>query len=75
MLPDGSFAAVNLPSATRSGVFRIDHAGGSVSQINTGSKFGHGPTGIVLGKDGQLYVSELGRRAVIRVDPATASRC
>lgn len=73
VLPDGSFAAVNLPSATRSGVFRIDHAGGSVSQINTGSKFGDGPTGIVLGKDGQLYVSELGRRAVIRVDPASGA--
>lgn len=71
-LPDHSVAAVNLPSATPSGVFRID-AGGQVTKINTGHHFGDGPTGIVLGKDGALYVSELGLRAVIRVDLASGA--
>ena len=72
VLPDGDFAAVNLPSATPSGVFRLDHDG-SVKKINTGSHFGDGPTGIVLGKDGHLYVSELGARAVIRVELKTGA--
>lgn len=72
VLPDGDFAAVNLPSASRSGVFRIDHDG-TVKKINTGTHFGDGPTGIVLGKDGHLYVSELGARAVIRVELQTGA--
>jgi hypothetical protein len=72
VLPDGGFATVNLPSATRSGVFHVDHDG-EVKKINTGTHFGDGPTGIVLGKDGALYVSELGARAVIRVDPVSGA--
>ena len=72
VLPDGGFAVVNLPSAASSGVFRVDHDG-EVSKINAGTHFGDGPTGIVLGKDGNLYVAELGARAVIRVDPETGA--
>jgi hypothetical protein len=72
VLPDEGFAVVNLPSATPSGVFHVDHDG-NLSKINTGTHFGDGPTGIVLGKDGALYVSELGARAVIRVDRTTGA--
>lgn len=72
VLPDGGFAVVNLPSATSSGVFHVDHDG-NVDKINTGTHFGDGPMGIVLGKDGHLYVAELGARAVIRVDRNTGA--
>ena len=72
VLPDGDFAAVNLPSATPGGVFRVDHDG-TVKKINRGTHFGDGPTGIVLGKDGHLYVSELGARAVLRVEIQTGT--
>ena len=51
---------------------QVDHDG-EVSKINAGTHFGDGPTGIVLGKDGNLYVAELGARAVIRVDPETGA--
>jgi sugar lactone lactonase YvrE len=66
--PDGSYAVVNLPSATPSGLFRVDHDDGSISKINAGMHFGDGPMGVVIGKDGHYYVAELGARAVIRVD-------
>lgn len=70
--PDGTYAAVNLPSATPSGLFRIDHDG-NVSKLNTGTHFGDGPMGVVIGKDGHYYVAELGARAVIRVDKTSGA--
>ena len=72
VMPDDSFAAVSLASASPGGVFRLDHAG-TVARINTGTHLGDGATGIVLGKDGALYVSERGKRAVIRVDPTSGA--
>jgi streptogramin lyase len=65
--PDGKFAAINLPSAGPSGVFLIEHDG-TTTKFNTGTHFGDGPTGIVIGKDGHFYVSHLGTPMVIRVD-------
>jgi FtsP/CotA-like multicopper oxidase with cupredoxin domain/sugar lactone lactonase YvrE len=67
VLPNGKFAAINLPSAGPSGVFVIAHDG-TTTKFNTGTHFGDGPTGIVIGKDGHLYVSHLGTPMVIRVD-------
>jgi FtsP/CotA-like multicopper oxidase with cupredoxin domain/sugar lactone lactonase YvrE len=64
---DGKFAAINLPSAGPSGVFLIEHDG-TTTKFNTGTHFGDGPTGIVIGKDGHFYVSHLGTPMVIRVD-------
>jgi sugar lactone lactonase YvrE len=66
--PDGSYAVVNLPSATQSGLFRVDHDDSSITKMNTGTHFGDGPMGVVIGADGHYYVAELGARAVIRVD-------
>jgi streptogramin lyase len=71
--PDGDYLVVNLPSATPSGVFVINHDTGASTQFNTGTNFGDGPTGIVIGKDGHSYVAELGARAVIRVDKTTGA--
>jgi FtsP/CotA-like multicopper oxidase with cupredoxin domain/sugar lactone lactonase YvrE len=71
--PDGDYVVVNLPSATPSGLFRIDHNTGADTQLNTGTNFGDGPTGVVIGEDGHYYVAELGARAVIRVDKATGA--
>ena len=71
--PDGDPVVVDLPSATRSGVFRIDHERGTAVQLNTGNHLGDGPTGIVLGRDGHYYVCESGKRAVIRVDKDTGA--
>lgn len=51
MRPDGDYVVVNLPSATPSGLFRITHAG-AVTKLNTGTHFGDGPMGVVIGKDG-----------------------
>jgi FtsP/CotA-like multicopper oxidase with cupredoxin domain/sugar lactone lactonase YvrE len=73
VLPDGDYVAVNLPSATQSGLFRIDHDTGAISKLNTGANFGDGPMGVVIGKDGHYYVAELGARAVIRVDKNTGA--
>ena len=44
-----------------------------MTRINTGTNLGNGPMGIALGKDGKPYVAELGKRAVIRVDPASGA--
>jgi sugar lactone lactonase YvrE len=71
--PDGDHLVVNLPSATRSGLFVIDHDTGSATQFNTGTHFGDGPTGVIVGADGHYYVAELGARAVIRVDKSTGA--
>jgi FtsP/CotA-like multicopper oxidase with cupredoxin domain/sugar lactone lactonase YvrE len=71
--PDGDFVVVNLPSATISGLFRIHHETGADTQLNTGTNFGDGPTGVVIGPDGHYYVAELGARAVIRVDKMTGA--
>jgi FtsP/CotA-like multicopper oxidase with cupredoxin domain/sugar lactone lactonase YvrE len=71
--PDGDYVVVNLPSATPSGLFRIDHNTGADTQLNTGTNFGDGPTGVVIGQDGHYYVAELGARAVIRVDNASGA--
>ena len=72
-LANGDFAAVNLSSASPSGLFIIDHATGEASQLNTGQHFGDGPSGLVIGRDGSFYVTELGRRAVIQVDARTGA--
>lgn len=71
--PDGDYVVVNLPSATPSGLFRIDHNTGADSQLNTGTNFGDGPTGVVIGQDGHYYVAELGARAIIRVDKVSGA--
>lgn len=71
--PDGDYVVVNLPSATPSGLFRIDHNTGVISKLNTGTHFGDGPMGVVIGTDGHYYVAELGARAVIRVDKDTGA--
>jgi FtsP/CotA-like multicopper oxidase with cupredoxin domain/streptogramin lyase len=71
--PDGDYLVVNLPSATPSGLFVIDHDSGASTQFNTGDNFGDGPTGVVIGKDGHYYVAELGARAVIRVDKTSGA--
>lgn len=71
--PDGDYLVVNLPSATPSGLFVIDHDTGSATRLNTGTNFGDGPTGVVVGADGHYYVAELGARAVIRVDKTTGA--
>ena len=71
--PDGDYVVVNLPSATPSGLFRIDHNTGADTQMNTGTHFGDGPTGVVIGEDGHYYVAALGARAVIGVDKATGA--
>jgi len=73
VLPDGDFIAVNLPSATESGLFRIDHDTGVATKHNTGTNFGDGPMGVAIGADGHYYVAELGARAVIRVDRNTGA--
>lgn len=65
---DGKYAVVNLPSATPSGLFLVDHDDGSITKFNTGSHFGDGPTGVVIGRDGHFYVSHLGTPTVLRVD-------
>lgn len=70
--PDGTYVAVNLPSATPSGLFRIDHDG-TISKLNTGTHFGDGPMGVVIGREGHYYVAELGARAVIRVDKTSGA--
>lgn len=70
---DGHYLAVNLPSATRSGLFVIDRDSGVATQFNTGSNFGDGPMGVAVGADGHYYVAELGARAVIRVDRASGA--
>ena len=41
--------------------------------MNTGTNFGDGPTGVVIGPDGHAYVAELGARAVIRVDQTSGA--
>jgi FtsP/CotA-like multicopper oxidase with cupredoxin domain/sugar lactone lactonase YvrE len=71
--PDGDYLVVNLPSATRSGLFVIDHDTGSATQFNTGTHFGDEPTGVIVGADGHYYVAELGARAVIRVNKSTGA--
>jgi streptogramin lyase len=71
--PDGDYLVVNLPSATPSGLFVIDHDTGTATQLNTGTNFGDGPSGVVIGADGHYYVAELGARAMIRVDKATGA--
>ena len=71
--PDGDYVVVNLPSATPSGLFRIDHNTGADTKLNTGTHFGDGPTGVVIGPDGHYYVAELGARALIRVDKASGA--
>jgi streptogramin lyase len=71
--PDGDSVVVNLPSATPSGLFRIDHETGADTKLNTGTNFGDGPTGVVIGPDGHYYVAELGARAVIRVDQTSGA--
>jgi len=71
--PDGDYVAVNLPSATQSGLFRIAHDDGAISKLNTGMRFGDGTMGVAIGKDGHYYVAELGARAVIRVDKNTGA--
>jgi len=71
--PDGDYLVVNLPSATPSGLFRIDHDSGADTKVNTGTNFGDGPTGVVIGLDGHAYVAELGARAVIRVDQTSGA--
>ena len=71
--PDGDYLVVNLPSATPSGLFVIDHDSGASTQFNTGDNFGDGPTGVVIGRDGHYYVAALGMRAVIRVDKASGA--
>jgi streptogramin lyase len=70
---DGKYAVVNLPSATSSGLFLVDHDNGTINKFNTGSHFGDGPTGVVVGKDGHFYVSHLGTPMVIRVDKTTGA--
>ena len=65
---DGNYVVVNLPSATASGLFRVDHDTGGITRINSGTHFGDGPTGVVIGKDGHYYVSHLGTAMVLRVD-------
>jgi DNA-binding beta-propeller fold protein YncE len=70
---DGDYVVVNLPSATPSGLFVIDHDTGVSTQLNTGHNFGDGPTGVAIGKDGHYYVAELGARAVIRVDKTSGA--
>jgi streptogramin lyase len=70
---DGKYAVVNLPSATSSGLFLVDHDNGTINKFNTGSHFGDGPTGVVVGKDGHFYVSHLGTPMVIRVDKNTGA--
>lgn len=69
--PDGDYLVVNLPSATPSGLFAINHTSGAATRFNTGQNFGDGPTGVVIGKDGHYYVAGPGVRAVIRVDQTT----
>jgi len=71
--PDGNYVVVNLPSATQSGLFLIDHESGAISKLNTGTHFGDGPMGVVIGKDGHYYIAELGARGVIRVDKNTGA--
>jgi len=71
--PDGDYVVVNLPSATPSGLFRVADSDGAITKLNTGTHFGDGPMGVVIGKDGHYYVAELGARAVIRVDQNTGA--
>lgn len=71
--PDGDYVVVNLPSATQSGLFRVDHNNGAISKYNAGTHFGDGLMGVVIGMDGHYYVAELGARAVIRVDKNTGT--
>jgi FtsP/CotA-like multicopper oxidase with cupredoxin domain/sugar lactone lactonase YvrE len=70
---DGMYAVVNLPSATPSGLFLVDHDNGTITKFNTGTHFGDGPTGVVIGKDGHFYVSHLGTPMVLRVDKNTGA--
>jgi streptogramin lyase len=71
--PDGNYLVVNLPSATPSRLFVIDHDTGTATPFNTGTNFGDGPTGVAIGAEGHYYVAELGARAVIRVDKVTGA--
>lgn len=71
--PDGNYLVVNLPSASLSGLFVIDHDTGASTQFNSGTNFGDGPAGVAIGADGHYYVAELGARLVIRVDKTSGA--
>jgi FtsP/CotA-like multicopper oxidase with cupredoxin domain len=70
---DGIYAVVNLPSAKPSGLYLVDHDAGTFTKFNTGTHFGDGPTGVVIGRDGHFYVSHLGTPMVLRVDKNTGA--